>query len=105
MAGWEVALLMIAFTYLMVNTAYMVVSLKFMTKVERLFDRSMKICEKMFDAAEESFDDQFEQNLRKREYPTGYSLFVFIQNGGFYGRNAIEVTNKIYEKPSSKTYH
>lgn len=57
MTGWEIALLIVAFTYAMVNAVYMVMSVKFMTKMDRLFDRSLRICDQVFDAAEASLKE------------------------------------------------
>lgn len=49
MAMWELALLMFAATYLVVNTLYMVWMMKFVSKFDGIINKSAKYTEKIID--------------------------------------------------------
>ena len=57
MAMWELALLMFATTYLVVNTLYMVFMMKFMNKFTGMIDKSVAYTEKMMDDAMKEMDE------------------------------------------------
>lgn len=63
MAVWELALLILAATYMMVNTVYMVIMVKTMNKYDGLFTKSIKMLEKMIDNSEKAMDDLFNDDL------------------------------------------
>lgn len=62
MAVWELALLLLAATYMMVNTVYMVIMVKTMNKYDSLFTKSIKMLEKMIDKSEKAMDELFDDN-------------------------------------------
>ena len=57
MAIWELALLLLAITYMMVNTVYMIVSVKTLAKYDGILTKSIKFLEKMLDKAEKDLDE------------------------------------------------
>lgn len=57
MAIWELALLLLAITYMMVNTVYMIVSVKALAKYDGILTKSIKFLEKMLDKAEKDLDE------------------------------------------------
>ena len=57
MAIWELALLMFAATYLVVNTLYMVWMMKFVSKFDGIINKSAKYTEKMFDKVIKDLED------------------------------------------------
>lgn len=59
MATWELALLIFAITYLMVNTIYLVIQIKLMTKMDGVITKSFKMVEKMIDKSEKYVDEMF----------------------------------------------
>lgn len=61
MAVWELALIIFAITYLMVNTVYLVMQVKLMAKMEGLMTKSCKVCEKMIDKSDKYLDDLFDE--------------------------------------------
>lgn len=63
MAVWELALLILAATYMMVNTVYMVIMVKTMSKYDGLFTKSIKMLEKMIDKSDKAIDDLFDDDL------------------------------------------
>lgn len=63
MAVWELALLLLAVTYMMVNTVYMVIMVKTMSKYDGLFTKSIKMLEKMIDKSDKAIDDLFDDDL------------------------------------------
>lgn len=63
MAVWELALLILAATYMMVNTVYMVIMVKTMNKYDGLFTKSVKMLEKMIDKSEKAMNDLFDDDL------------------------------------------
>lgn len=62
MAVWELALLILAATYMMVNTVYMVIMVKTMNKYDGLFTKSVKMLEKMIDKSEKAMNDLFDDD-------------------------------------------
>ena len=57
MAIWELALLLLAITYMMVNTVCMIVSVKTLAKYDGILTKSIKFLEKMLDKAEKDLDE------------------------------------------------
>lgn len=57
MAIWELALLFIAITYMVVNTVCMIVSVKTLAKYDGILTKSIKFLEKMLDKAENNFKE------------------------------------------------
>ena len=57
MAIWELALIIFAITYMMVNTVYLVITIKMITKMNGVITRSFKFTEKMIAKAEEELDE------------------------------------------------
>ena len=57
MAIWELALLLLAITYMMVNTVYMIVSVKTLAKYDGILTKSIKFVEKMLEKAEKDLDE------------------------------------------------
>lgn len=57
MAVWELALLMFAVTYLVVNTLYMVWMMKFVSKFNGIIDKSAKYTEKMIDTVMKDLEE------------------------------------------------
>ena len=55
--GWELALIICALTFMMVNVVSVVVSVKFMMKFDRVFTKSAFFAEKMMDYAEKTFEE------------------------------------------------
>ena len=55
--GWELALIICALTFMMVNVVSVVVSVKFMMKFDRVFTKSALFAEKMMDYAEKTFEE------------------------------------------------
>lgn len=51
---WEVALIIVAVTYAVLNTVYMVVSLKMLSAFKPIFEKSIKMYEKMMDGMDDS---------------------------------------------------
>lgn len=63
MAAWELALIIFAITYLMVNTVYLFMQMKLMKKLEGVWTKSIKLCEKVLDKSEKQIDDLFDEDL------------------------------------------
>ena len=57
MAIWELALLLLAITYMMVNTVCMIVLVKTLAKYDGILTKSIKFLEKMLDKAEKDLDE------------------------------------------------
>ena len=57
MAIWELALLLLAITYMMVNTVCMIVWVKTLAKYDGILTKSIKFLEKMLDKAEKDLDE------------------------------------------------
>lgn len=60
MAVWELALLLLALTYMMVNTVYLVIMVKTMGKYDGLFNKSIKMLEKVIDKSEKAIDELYD---------------------------------------------
>lgn len=60
MATWELALLIFAITYLMVNTVYLVIQIKLMNKMSGVMTKSFKMVEKIIDKSEKQIDELFD---------------------------------------------
>lgn len=60
MAVWELALLLLAATYMMVNTVYLVIMVKTMGKYDSLFNKSIKMLEKVIDKSEKAIDELYD---------------------------------------------
>ena len=54
---WEIALLIFAATYFMVNTVYLVITVKLMTTMKGVYSKSLKLCEKMMEETEKEYLD------------------------------------------------
>lgn len=63
MAVWELALLLLAVTYMMVNAVYMMIMVKTMNKYDGLFTKSIKMLEKMIDKSDKAMDEMFNDDL------------------------------------------
>lgn len=61
MAVWELALLLVAVTYLMVNTVYLVMQVKLMAQMKGVYTKSFKILEKMMDKTEPFIDKMLDE--------------------------------------------
>ena len=57
MAVWELALMLLAVTYMVVNAVYLVIMVKMIAKMNGLWAKSFKFMEKMIDVAEKEMDD------------------------------------------------
>ena len=62
MATWELALLIFAITYLMVNTVYLAILIKLMTKMNGVMTKSFKMVEKIIDKSEKQIDNWFDED-------------------------------------------
>ena len=62
MATWELALLIFAITYLMVNTIYLVIQIKLMGKMDGVITKLFKMVEKMIDKSEKYVDEMFDED-------------------------------------------
>ena len=62
MATWELALLIFAITYLMVNTVYLVILSKLMAKMNGVMTKSFKMVEKIIDKSEKQIDNWFDED-------------------------------------------
>ena len=63
MAAWELALLIFAITYLMVNTVYLVIQIKLMNKMSGVMTKSFKMMEKIIDKSEKQIDELFDDEV------------------------------------------
>lgn len=63
MAAWELALLIFAITYLMVNTVYLVLQIKLMNKMSGVMTKSFKMVEKIIDKSEKQIDELFDDEV------------------------------------------
>lgn len=61
MAGWEIALVIVAVTFMMVNMIQMIVSLKMMKKFDGLITKSVVLYEKLLTYGEKALDDLIEE--------------------------------------------
>ena len=88
MAVWELALMLLAVTYMVVNAVYLVIMVKMIAKMNGLWAKSFKFMEKMIDAAEKEMDDdiQFQKKIRSDVIYVGSFLFR-ENNKSYYERN------------------
>lgn len=56
MAIWELALIIFAVTYMMVNAVYLVIMVKMMSKMNGVMTKSFKFVEKIIKKAEEEME-------------------------------------------------
>lgn len=63
MAAWELALIIMAVTYMMVNMASLIVTMVLLINVKGVFTKSAKIMNKMIDYSEKSIDEFFNEDL------------------------------------------
>lgn len=61
MAAWELALIIFAITYLMVNTVYLIMQVKLMSKMEGMLIKSFRMVEKIIDKSEKYVDELFDE--------------------------------------------
>lgn len=61
MAAWELALIIFAITYLMVNTVYLIMQVKLMSKMEGMLTKSFRMVEKIIDKSEKYVDELFDE--------------------------------------------
>lgn len=57
MAIWELALIIFAVTYMMVNAVYLVIMVKMMSKMNGVMTKSFKFAEKIIKKAEEEMEE------------------------------------------------
>lgn len=63
MAGWELALVIFAATYMMVNTVALFVQVKMMNEYKGVITKSLKLMEKVLDKSDKAIDDLFDNEL------------------------------------------
>lgn len=61
MAVWELALLLLAITYMIVNTVYLIIMVKTLAKYDSVFTKSLKLVEKVLDKTEKELLDDEEE--------------------------------------------
>lgn len=59
---WELALLIFALTYLMVNTVYLGILVKLMSKMNGVMTRIARYMEKLMDKSEKDLDELFNED-------------------------------------------
>lgn len=59
MTGWEIALIMVAFTYMMVNTVYLIVQIKMMNEWKGVLTKSLKMMESIIEHSEKVVTKMF----------------------------------------------
>lgn len=62
MAIWELALLIISFTVLVVNVFNILLTLAVVGKFSDIFDRSLKLANKLMDKSEKAIDEMFDED-------------------------------------------
>ena len=60
MAVWELALVIFALTYMMVNTVYLIITVKMMTEMKGVMAKSFKLMEKLMDKSEKAIDELYD---------------------------------------------
>jgi ABC-type cobalt transport system substrate-binding protein len=63
MAGWEIALIIMAVTFMVVNLVSLVVQVKLLTKYDGVITKSLKLMEKVMDKYEPFIDQLFDDDL------------------------------------------
>lgn len=61
MAVWELALLLVAVTYLMVNTVYLIMQVKLMAKMEGIYTKGIKLVETVLEKYEPFIKKLFDE--------------------------------------------
>ena len=61
MAVWELALLIISFTVLVVNTVNVLLTLVIVSKFGKAFNKSAKLINKLMDKSEQAIDEMFDE--------------------------------------------
>lgn len=61
MAVWELALLIISFAVLVVNVFNILLTLVVVGKLSNIFDRSLKLADKMMKKSEQAIDEMFDE--------------------------------------------
>lgn len=61
MAVWELALLLVAITYLMVNTVYLIMQVKLMNKMNGIYDKGIKLAETLLEKYEPFIKKLFDE--------------------------------------------
>lgn len=61
MAIWELALLIISFTVLVVNMFNVLLTVVFVGKFGKIFDRAMKLTDRLIDQSEKAIDEMFDE--------------------------------------------
>lgn len=61
MAIWELALLIISFTVLVVNMFNVLLTVVFVSKFGKIFDRAMKLTDRLMDQSEKAIDEMFDE--------------------------------------------
>lgn len=59
MTGWEIALIMVAFTYMMVNTVYLIVQIKMMNEYKGVITKTLKMMETLIEHSEKVINKMF----------------------------------------------
>lgn len=61
MAVWELALLIISFTVLVVNTVHVLLILVMVSKFGKVFSKSARLMDRLMDKSEEVIDELYEE--------------------------------------------
>ena len=61
MAGWELALVIVAVTFMMVNVVQVLISLRMMVKMDGLLSKSVNLYEKLLTFGEKTIDEFFKE--------------------------------------------
>lgn len=69
MAGWEIALIIVAVTFLMVNTVQSIITMRMMVKMEGVLCKIVKLIEKFIVLSDKSLDELIDglDNNKKKE--------------------------------------
>ena len=61
MAGWELALIIVAVTFMAVNMVSLVVQVALLANYKNLFVKGAKMMEKLIDKSDKMFDHMFDE--------------------------------------------
>lgn len=64
MITWELALVIFAVTYMVVNFTVLIIQVKTMNEMKGLFTKSCKLIEKMIDKSDKYVDELFDEDLK-----------------------------------------
>lgn len=67
MAGWEIALIIVAVTYMVVNMVSVRMSIKLMSKMDGYLTKGVKLVEKWIDYSDKATDKMFKEFLDEDE--------------------------------------